>query len=334
MRRLRSTLTVLAFAIFSFHTVPVEAGLAHLLPVLIHKGTIQTPLHDAKQPVAKFVNTGVKRVVLIVLENGSPDEAKNQSFMINRADEGMVLNKYFAVAHPSQPNYIALISGSLAGTNGDSTSTLHRDHLGMRIPGRWKVYAEDYPTSSDPGICSPVKQDGAYVRRHVPFLSFSGVDCRAIVRLNTDGTTRKVSGKLPAARDVAKVTKALRDDIASGTLPAFAMIIPNLTDDGHAPSNMTNANDWLTRYIAPLLHDPAFTEDTVFILTFDEDEGEGARRPNRVYTVIWGDHVQHGTVNDVYDHEDLFITIAALLQVSPLPSTEETGTRLIGGIWK
>jgi phosphatidylinositol-3-phosphatase len=73
--------------------------------------------------------------VLIILENGSPDEAKSQLFMIDRANEGMVLDKYFAVAHPSQPNYIALVSGSLAGTNGDSTPTLHRDHLGMRIRG-------------------------------------------------------------------------------------------------------------------------------------------------------------------------------------------------------
>jgi len=334
MIRRGSTLIVLLATILATHAWSADAGAGHQLLSLFGRGTIRTPLRDARKPVPAFVNTGVKRVVLIILENGSPAEAETEPFMIDRANEGMVLSNYFAVAHPSQPNYIALVSGSLAGTNGDRTGTLQRDHLGKSLPGRWKVYAEDYPTPNDPNTCSPAKQDGAYVRRHVPFLSFGGVDCRAIVRLNADPTTRKVRGTRPAPRDVMDVTRALRDDITRGTLPAFAMIVPNLTDDGHAPSNMANANDWLTRYIAPLLHDSTFTDGTVFILTFDEDDNEDAEHPNRVYTVLWGDHVRQGTANDVYDHEDLFVTIAALLQVSPLPSTEEPDTRPIGGIWK
>jgi hypothetical protein len=334
MIRHRLALTALAAAIFSFHASPAEAGLGHQILSLFGRGTIRTPLRDPREPVASFANPGVKRVVIIILENGSPDAAKTQPFMLDRASEGMLLNKYFAVAHPSQPNYIALISGSLAGTNGDRTGTLNTDHLGKNLPGGWRVYAEDYPTPITPGACSPVKQDGAYVRRHVPFLSFRGVDCRAIVRLNADLTTRNVNGRLPPPRNVVSVTKALRDDITNGTLPAFVMIIPNLTDDGHSPSNMTNANDWLTRYIAPLLNDSAFTEDTVFILTFDEDDHEDAEQPNQVYAVLWGDHVKHGVSEDIYNHEDLFLTIAALLQVSPLPPTEDTGARPIGGIWK
>ena len=88
----------------------------------------------------------------------------------------------------------------------------------------------------------------------------------------------------------------------------------------------------LNANIAPLLADPAFTKDTVFILTFDEDDTVNAKN-NRVFTVLWGDHVQHGTRDDVYDHEDLLATIAALLGVAP-PPFDETGVRPIGGIWK
>jgi hypothetical protein len=227
-----------------------------------------------------------------------------------------------------------MVSGSLAGTNGNSMVTLDRQNLGSVLPGRWKVYAEDYPAPADPSQCNFTKSHGQYVRRHVPFLSFKDVDCRGIVRLNADTTPAEVNRTIPPPRDPLRVTKALRDDIAGGTLPDFAMIIPNLTDDGHDPSNLANANDWLTRYIAPLLGDPAFTRDTVFILTFDEDDHRGSSHPNRVYTVLWGDHVRQGTNADLYDHEDLYLTIAALLGVKEPLQTDEPDSRPIGGIWK
>ncbi|PYQ25700.1 MAG: hypothetical protein DMF56_26690 [Acidobacteria bacterium] len=325
---------LLITVVFALHAGPLQAGVGHGLLSLFGRGTIRTPLPASRNAVPEFSPVGVQRVVMIILENGNPERAESQQFMIDRAKEGMVLRQYFAVAHPSQPNYIALISGSLAGTNGDWTGTLDRDHLGKHLPARWKVYAEDYPTPNNPNTCSSSRQAGTYVRRHVPFLNFKGVDCSAIVRLNSDQTPQIVSSSLPAPRDVVKVTQALRDDLAGGTLPAFVMIIPNLTDDGHSRSNMANANDWLVRYIAPLLKDTAFTTDTVFVLTFDEDDNEDADHPNRVYAVLWGDHVLQGVNDDIYDHEDLFVTIAALLKVTPLPATEEARARPIGGIWK
>src|SRR3954470_7356241 len=63
-----------------------------------------TPLPHARGPVPPFDAKNVRRVVLIVLENGNPATAAKQSFLQARAAEGMVLTQYFAVAHPSQPN--------------------------------------------------------------------------------------------------------------------------------------------------------------------------------------------------------------------------------------
>jgi len=328
---MRARLPIVLLFVASVIAPPANAQVRIGVLSLFGRGTIPTPLPKPKNPVAPFVDPGVAHVVLIVLENEGPSEAEQQSFLIDRVNEGMLMTEYYAVAHPSQPNYVAMISGSIAGTNGDLRRTLHRSHLGDLIPNRWKVYAEDYPGSS--GECADATRDGAYVRRHVPFLSFACVDCRGIVRLNSDASTRRVGSAPPPPRDVVSVTKALRDDIANGTLPAFALIIPNLEDDGHSPSNLANANDWLTRYFAPLLSDERFTKDTVFIVTFDEDEHVNADHPNRVYAVVWGDRVLHGTDGDVYDHEDLFLTIAALLHVAPLPETDEPDSRPISGIW-
>jgi hypothetical protein len=282
-----------------------------LLPLLLIAGlsancATLTPLPQPRNPVPAIDAHGVRRVVLIILENGNPAKAAQKSFMQDRAAEGMLLSQYFGVAHPSQPNYVALISGSTAGALTDSPITLDRPHIGQTLGSRWRVYADDYPPLS--GKCNLVKQKDLYVRRHVPFLSFKDVQ---------QGTCSQI-----------KPFPAIKTD----PLPDFALIVPNLQHDGHKPFTLNDANDWLNANIAPLLADPAFTKDTVFILTFDEDDTFNAKN-NRVFTVVWGDHVQQGTRDDVYDHEDLLATIAALLGVAP-PPFDETGVRPIGGIWK
>jgi len=276
-----------------------------------------TPLPVARNPVPPLAVTGVRRIAVIILENGNPTRAANQPFMQLLAGKGMVLTQYFGVAHPSQPNYVALISGKTAGALTDNPITLHRSHIGNTLGVRWRVYADDYPALA--GRCNLVKQSGLYVRRHIPFLSFADVQngtCAQIVPLNAPG----------------KPINALSNDIAAHTLPDFAMIIPNLKHDGHEPATLADANSWLMANIAPLLNDPAFTDGLVLILTFDEDDTHGAAS-NRVLTILWGDHVKHGTSNDVYDHEDLLATIAALLNVTP-PGFDEPGVRPIGGIWR
>ena len=298
---------------------------ASVIVALAALGAQRTPLPVPRDPVVPFVGTGVSRVVLVVLENGDPESASRQPFMKDLADTGMVLTSYYAVAHPSQPNYVAMISGSTAGAMTDNNIRLPkgRKHLGNILPvGTWRVYAENYPALI--GRCNLVKQgtgtDGLYVRRHVPFLSFADVQdgpCTEIVRLNT--------GK----DDVG----ALKADISNKRLPLFSMIIPNLKHDGHEPSNLANANAWLMDNLKPLLQDRRFTDGLVFIVTFDEDDSAKSSNGNRVFTAVWGDHVKVGTSSDVYDHEDLLATIAALLAVAP-PPFDEKGVRPIGGIWK
>src|SRR2546430_1860743 len=136
-----------------------KAAINSLLPLLLIAGlsancATLTPLPQARNPVPPFDAAGVRHVVLIILENGNPAKAAQQSFMKDRAAEGMLLTRYFAVAHPSQPNYVALISGSTAGALTDSPIALHRPHLGRILGDRWRVYADDYPAL--PGQCNLV----------------------------------------------------------------------------------------------------------------------------------------------------------------------------------
>ena len=96
-----------------------------------------------------------------------------------RVTQPVMLRRYFAVAHPSRPNYVALVSASTEGICGDKEPKppLDRRHLGdlLEAAGQsWAVYAQSLP-----GKCNPVDNAGGlprlprYSRRHLGFFDFA-----------------------------------------------------------------------------------------------------------------------------------------------------------------
>ena len=254
----------------------------------------------------------VKHVIIVILENKNADDAKAQPFMNWMANDGAYLTQYYALAHPSQPNYIAMISGSTAGVTGDGNVTLNRPHIGQFVT--WKTYAEDYPE----GGCHEEKRIGKYVRKHNPFVSFADV------------------AQHDACRNIVPFTH-FAADFASGALPQLSLVIPNLDDDAH-DQPVRFADDWLTKSFKPLMADPNAWNDTLLIVTFDEDErksifgGDG----NRVYAAFWGGAVMpHTVISDVsYDHYDLLRTIEEIFHVPATLAAGDAAAHPVGGIWK
>lgn len=272
----------------------------------------RTPLPVARERVAAGpVPTEVKRVVLIVLEE-RPQAIPRSQFLKFLETRGASLSRYFGVADASQPNHIALISGSLRNAMTTDPVSLDRPHLGRILGDRWKVYAEDYPEL--PGRCNLVSSNKAYVRRRVPFLSFIDVQqgtCEQIVAL---GTARE-----PMA--------ALIRDVRSGKLPDFVLIVPNLE---HSDVSATSdADRWLMTNIRPLLMDSQLLSESVIIVTFARST---ASRFNGVHAFIVGDRVLRGVRKNTANHFDLFLTIAALLKVKP-PQLDDPEARPINWIW-
>ena len=255
------------------------------------------------------------KVVLVILENQYADIAHKPElkFLWRLASEGAYLSNYYAVAHPSQPNYVALVSGSTEGVDGDSPARLNRAHLGQRLPS-WMTYAEGYKA----GTCDLSPQQGNYVRRHVPFLSF------ADVQDNPEYCRSHITNFDP----FVAAAKAHQ-------LPSFSLIIPDLSHDGHDGS-LTDADAWLGEKLGGLLEDADFRRDVILIVTFDEN---GAPWPyfnhydNKVYAALWSNHVLQTEVKTVHDHYDLLRTIEAILAISPL-STEDGKAHAIAGIWR
>ena len=261
-------------------------------------------------PAPEFRQPSFERIVIVVLENEDASDALDQPFLKSLAARGALLGSYAAITHPSQPNYIAMVAGDVHGVKNDQNVDLDVRHLGDLLEARglrWKVYAEGYP-----GGCRLDARIGRYARKHVPFISFKNVQSD------------------PAR--CAKIVDAWEffDDIAAGTLPEYALFIPDLNDDGH-DTGVGFADRWLETTFGPLLEDPRFTTGTLLVVTFDESRRFGG---NRIYTALWGDSVIAGSVSTYpWNHYSLLRTVEESFQLGTLGLNDRSADP-IGGIWR
>lgn len=268
------------------------------------------PAFAAKTPKASSDAPSFKKVIIVVFENADPAEALAQPFFSQLAQKGARLSEYYAVGHPSQPNYIALVGGDTLGVDSDRTVTLEDTNLAdlMEAAGKtWKLYAEDFP-----GDCSLRSTSGAYARKHAPLLSFKNVQD------DPKRCARVVEGS------------AFFSDFAAGALPDYSLFVPNLDDDGH-DTGVDAADQWFSRKFGPLLDDPKFGKDTLLVATFDEDDGAG---DNRVLTLLYGPGVTPGYVSgNRYDHYSLLRTVEDALGLGTL-GRQDASAAPIAGVWK
>jgi hypothetical protein len=252
-------------------------------------------------------------VVLVVFENkeltaiaGNP-EAPTFNTLARRYAR---LTGYDAVAHPSLPNYLALVSGSTHGISSDCTDCVVRGRSladTLAVAGKtWKTYAEDLPYPGFTGASA-----GRYAKKHDPFLYFHDV-----------ASSRQ-------RRDRVVPFTRLGRDIARQRLPDFSLVIPNLCDDMHDCSVATG-DSWLKTHIVPLVHSPELHGGVVFVL-FDEgtsDTGGGGR----VEALALGLTVRRGArFARATNHYGLLRTIEDAWRL-PRLGFSRTGTP-IGGIW-
>lgn len=253
-------------------------------------------------------------VLVVVFENreanevaGSPGAPTFQSLARRYA----TLTRYDAVAHPSLPNYLALVSGSTHGITSDCTDCVVSARSladTLAAAGRtWKTYAEGLPAAGFTGASA-----GRYAKKHDPFLYFRSV-------LASPARRRRVVPFTELARDVAR-----------RTLPDFALVVPDLCHDMHDCA-VASGDAWLREEIVPLLASPALAGGVVFVV-FDEgtsSEGGGGN----VEALALGPAVRPGSVySKPTSHYGLLRTIEDAWR---LPRLGRSATAApITGIWK
>ena len=222
--------------------------------------------------------------VVVVMENHSyADIIGNPAtpFINALARQGALFTRSFAITHPSEPNYLALFSGSTQGVTNDgcpdqfTTPNLAADLI--KAGESFAGYAEDLPSTGS-SVCAA----GEYARKHVPWADFG----------NVPGSVSKPFTSFPKT--------------AFARLPAVSFVIPNLCDDMHDCS--ASAGDtWLRANLAGYA-DWAMKHDSLLILTWDEDDGSQA---NQIPTIFAGQLVRPGRYAEAINHYRVLATIEA-----------------------
>lgn len=234
---------------------------------------------------------------------------------------------YDAVAHPSEPNYVALVGGDTFGIHDDDglpQNSVDAPHLGMQLSAAslsWKGYYQGLPA---PG--SLARFAGNYAFKHSGFLNF-----------------RSVRDDPHRAEHIVGFDR-LESDAMANALPNFALIVPDLCDDMHGVG--TNLSDCSVMNWRALIHrgDAAIAritgllmkttmwksaEQCAIVLVFDEDdsgstEGGGGRVPAVVIT----NHGPRGIVDATpYTHYSLLRTVEDAFRLPHLVHAGDPATR-------
>lgn len=109
------------------------------------------------------------------------------------ASQGITLTNYYAVTHPSEPNYAAVVGGDYFGIGDDVLHAIPAPVLTvvdiLEANGiSWGEYQEDMPYAGFQGFnyTNPANNYVDYVRKHNPLVCvFSvDVDCRSFTILS------------------------------------------------------------------------------------------------------------------------------------------------------
>ncbi len=249
---------------------------------------------DATGPLITGTPVGLPRpahTVVLILENKSADQVIGSSaapFLTGLANGGAYFTNSHGVAHPSQPNYIALFSGATHGVTGDACPQQlgAAPNLASQLDAAGKTfvgYAEGLPQPDYVGC-----NHGDYARKHAPWANFTG---------------------LPAG--TAQPFTSFPTDL--GQLPDVAFVVPNLCNDMHNCPVRTGdswARAHLDRYVTW-----ARTHDSLLVITFDEDDGG---KGNHIATVLAGAMVRPGRYGQLIDHYNVLRTLEDMYGLAPL----------------
>ena len=200
--------------------------------------------------------------MVIVEENNSYNAIVGNSqlpYINSLASQYVLLTNWWGVSHPSEPNYLAMVSGSIWDNPADLTPQ-DKTYAGPTVVDQlaakgiaWKAYMEDMPRACD---LTDTFSPGNYDVNHNPFMYFTSI------RNNSAQCNRDVPFSQFAS------------DLANGTAPPFMYVVPNLNNDMHNGTYGT-ADSWLKTQLALVFASSWYKQGGTVVLTWDEGESGG-----------------------------------------------------------
>ena len=243
--------------------------------------------------VARAAPHRYDHVVIVIEENTDYAQVLGDRvaapFINELADGGVNFTEFYAITHPSQPNYLQFFSGDNQGVttnNRPATYPWSVPNLGAALiaAGRtFRGYSEDLPAIGDRDTTGTDIVIGGvtrtlYRRKHNPWANWQaaeGADPIPENQLAFDTNARFLD--FPA--DFSQI-------------PDVAIVVPNQQNDMH-DGTIRMGDDWLRANFAAYAK-WARAHNSLLIVTFDEDDLSG---PNKIPTVFHGAGLTPGTVN-------------------------------------
>jgi hypothetical protein len=243
--------------------------------------------------------------VIVVIEENEPYTqiiGSSQAPYINGlAAEGALFTNSHAITHPSEPNYLALFSGSTQGITNDSCPLIFSAaNLGSELIAAGKTFtgfSEGLPSGGS-GVCSA----GKYARKHVPWPNFS----------NLPASANQPFTSFPAN---------------FADLPTISFVIPNLMNDMH-DGTVLQADNWLKSNLANYVA-WARSNNSLLIITWDEDNDTPV---NQIPTIFLGPMVKPGKYSEKIDHYSVLRTLEAMYGLRYVGQSASAET--IKYVWK
>ena len=254
-----------------------------------------------------------RHIVMVVEENTGYASVVGSSAWPNLNSliaHGALPTHDYANSHPSIGNYFMMTTGQILTTDDNSTQVWNVPSLARQMLAagvKFRVYAEGITQGYVGG------NTGAYLVRHNPFALLSDIHNNATV-----------------ANQVIWPFSQFAKDLASGNLPEFSFIVPNVDDDAHNGTPQ-QADSWLqTNVVEPLSNDAAFQPggDGMLVVGFDEAaDTDTSYGGGHIAPVFWGPIVQQGfkqQSSSIYQHQSLLMTIDKALGLANPPGAAAT----------
>ncbi len=233
-------------------------------------------------------------IVICIMENHGYSQIIGSSaapFINSLATANASFGASYALAHPSQPNYLMLFSGSNQGVTTDNLpagtpwSTANLGGSLVAAGYSFAAYSQGLPS-----VGSTATTSGQYARKHAPWVDWQGTGANRIPSNSNQPFTTFPSDYT--------------------TLPKVSFVVPDMDHDMHNgtdPATITTGDTWVQTNLSAYIT-WANTHNSLFILTFDEDENSAST--NKIVTVFSGQMVQPGFYNTItYNHYNILRTL-------------------------
>jgi phospholipase C len=279
---------------------------------------------------------------------------------------GQLLTQYYGIGHVSLDNYVAEISGQAPNPQTQSDCQVYQDFsppnaplgadgqaLGtgcvypttvdtlpnqlQRAGKTWRGYMQDmwrpcqHPVINGQDHTQTARANNQYANRHNPFVYFHSI----------------IDNNASCQQHVVNLS-ALTGDLGSvSTTPNFSFITPDLCSDAHDATcadggigGLPAANAFLKKWVPAITHSPAYRQDGLLIIMFDESDGPqsdataccgetpGPESPSpgisgpgggRTGAVLLSNAIQAGSVNDTpFNHYSLLRSIEDIFGLAHL----------------